>query len=119
MYPLGEHFRQEWMVHASLHLAFEATGIYVIVFLIEEFIRRQEAATRRRLRRVAYGSLRQSLSLTVKFLVEIGKAAMREEPDSPPIEVRDLFDDRYFKRIEKLDFTTDSPRQCKQPAKSC
>ena len=108
-YVFGEHSSIEWLKDLSLNLGTEVTGIFLTVFLIDAAIRRNEAAERQRVKRVAFQQLRVSLIRHLHMLHGMYKAATTSLPESKPVAVADLFTDSYFAQLGFLDFAKPAP----------
>lgn len=99
----------EWLKNISLNLGTEVVGIFLTVVLIDAAIRRNEAAERQRIKRIAFQQLRVSLVRQLNVLQGMYKATITNSPQNKPTTVSELFTDDYFVQLGLLDLSKPAP----------
>lgn len=92
----------------ALNLATEIVGILLTVLLIDAVLRRREDRARDRYRTVALRQLWAPLNRQCDLFSSIYKASSERRPEQEISGVTDLFDEDYFRQIERLDITAAS-----------
>ncbi len=98
-----------WLQDLALNLGTEVAGIVLTIVLIDAVIRRNEAAERLRIRRVAFQQLRIPFQHQLSALQKMYKAAATHLPEKFPVEARDLFNEAFFQELRLLDFSRPAP----------
>lgn len=110
-YYLAAHHPQpiDWIQNLTMNLAAGLIQTFLTVFLIDNVVRRKEAAERRRIERVAFSCLRVPLARQFQLLHNLYKACINQAPSPLPDSLRAYFSEDYFRQVAHLDFTKFAP----------